>query len=69
MMMIKKRRTLLEEFVEQDDDKRSDDELDDEQETHAGTEVGRLAVQTGEDGDGGLAEGDDQGEDCWGRME
>lgn len=54
---------FLEEFIEKDDDKSGSDELDDEEETDAGADVARLAVETGEYVDGCLAERDDHGED------
>ena len=56
---------LGEELVEEDDDERGRDELEDQEEADTGTEGRRGAVETGEDVDGGLSEGDDQGED-WG---
>lgn len=51
---------LLEELVEEDDDERGGDELDDEEQADSGTDVAGLAVETGENVDGGLAEGDDE---------
>ncbi|PPQ90977.1 hypothetical protein CVT25_015811 [Psilocybe cyanescens] len=55
---------LLQELVWEDDDQLREDELDDEQEADASAEVSRLAVQPCKDVDGGLAERDDQSEDC-----
>lgn len=55
---------LLEELVEEDHDEGGDDELEDEEEADSGAEVGGEAVESGEDVDGGLAERDDEGEDC-----
>jgi hypothetical protein len=53
---------FLEELVEEGDEEGSDDEMDDEEEeAEAGAEVFGLAVETGEDVDGGLAVG---GDDC-----
>lgn len=57
----------MEELVEEDDDEGGDDELDDEEEADAGAEVGGLAVETREDGDGSLAERDDKRKHCVGR--
>jgi hypothetical protein len=55
---------FLEEFVEEDEEEGGDDEMD-EEEADSGAEVFGLAVETGEDVDGGLAEGDDECEDWW----
>jgi hypothetical protein len=49
----------LEEVVEDYDEEGGDDELDDE-EVDASAEAFGLAVETGEDVDGGLAQGDDE---------
>jgi hypothetical protein len=55
---------FLEEHVEEDDEEGSNDELDDvDEEADAGAEVFGLAVETGEDVVGGLAEGDDECKD------
>ena len=53
----------MEEFVEEDDDKGGDDDLDDQEETYTGTEVPGLTIQSSKDGDGRLAERDDEVED------
>lgn len=55
--------TLLEKFVEENDDKSGDDELDDQQKADASAEVTWLAIKTGKDVDGSLAERDNQRED------
>jgi hypothetical protein len=54
---------FLEELVEKGDEEGCDDELDDEEEADAGAEVFGLAVETGEDVDGCLVQGDDERED------
>lgn len=51
--------TFLEKLVKEDDEEGGDDELDDE-EADVGAEVFGLAIETGEDIDGGLAQGDDE---------
>jgi hypothetical protein len=56
---------LLEELVEEKDDEGGGDELEDKEEADSGTEVGGLAVESGEDVDGGLTKGDDEGKDWW----
>jgi hypothetical protein len=56
--------TLLEELVEKDDDESGDVELENEEEADTGSEVGRLAVETSKDVDGGGSERDEEGEDC-----
>lgn len=53
----------MKEFVEEDDDQGGDDELEDEEETDTGSEIGRLSVETGENVDGSLSEGDEESED------
>jgi hypothetical protein len=50
---------FLEKLIEKDDEEGGDDELD-EEEADAGAEVFGLAVETGEDVDSGLAQGDDE---------
>ena len=55
--------SLLEELVEEEDDEGGGDELEDEEEADSSSEVRGLTVETGEDVDGGLSEGDDEGED------
>lgn len=52
---------LLKELVEEDDDEGGGNELNDEEEADAGADVRGLAVETGKDIYGGLAEGDDEG--------
>ena len=54
---------LLQQLIKQDDDEGSDEELDNKQDTDTGAEVCRGAVETGQDVDAGLAEGDDDGEE------
>lgn len=53
----------MQEFVEEDDNQGRYDQLDDQEEADSSTEVGGLAVETGEDVDGGLAKGNYEGED------
>jgi hypothetical protein len=52
-----------EELVEEHDDERGGHELEDEEEADTGAERRGRAVHAREDVDGGLAEGDDEGED------
>lgn len=54
---------LLEQLVEEDDDEAGDHELDDQENADTGAEVRRLAVETGDDIDDGLAEGQEDGEE------
>lgn len=53
----------MKEFVEEDDDQGGDDELEDEEETDTGSEIGRLSVETSENVNGGLSEGDEESQD------
>lgn len=55
--------SLLEEFVEEEDDEGGGDELENQEEADSSSEVRGLSVETGEDVDGSLSEGDDEGED------
>ena len=54
---------LLEELVEEDDDEGRNNELDDEEKADTGSEVFGLAIETGEDVDGGLAESNNDSKD------
>jgi len=54
---------LGEKLVKEHDDQTGGNELKDEQKADTGTEGRRRAVKTGEDVDGSLSEGDDEGED------
>ncbi|GAV28369.1 hypothetical protein PMKS-001840 [Pichia membranifaciens] len=53
--------TLLKQLVQEDDHQGGKDQLEDQQEADARTEVGRSAVHAGQDVDGGLAEGQEDG--------
>jgi hypothetical protein len=55
---------FLEQLIEENDDKGSNDELDDQEEADTCAEVTRLAIETGQDVDGGLSERDNECEDC-----
>ena len=55
--------TLLEKLIEEDNDESGDDELNDQQKADSSAEVTWLAIKTGKDVDGSLAERYDQGED------
>lgn len=50
---------LLQELVKEDDDESGRDELEDEEKADTRSKGGRGTVETGEDSDGCLAEGDD----------
>lgn len=54
--------SLLEQLVQQDDDQTGNDQLDDQQNTDTSAEVAGLAIETSQDVDAGLAEGQDDGE-------
>jgi hypothetical protein len=54
---------LLEELIEEDDDQSGGKELDNEENADTGTEVGGLAIETGQDVNAGLTEGQDDGKE------
>ena len=54
---------LLEKLVEKNDDQSGGEELENEEDADTGTEVRGLAVETGQDVNAGLAEGQDDGEE------
>lgn len=54
---------LLEKLVEKNDDQSGGEELENEENADTGTEVRGLAVETGQDVNAGLAEGQDNGEE------
>ena len=54
---------LLEELVEQNNNQTSNNELDNQENTDASTEVTGLAVETSQDVNAGLAEGENDGEE------
>ena len=54
---------LLKKLVKENDDESGDDELDDQQKADSSAEVTWLAIKTGKDVDGSLAERDNQSED------
>jgi hypothetical protein len=60
--------TLLEELVKKNDNQGGSEKLDNEKNADTGTEIGRQAVETGEDVDTGLAEGEDDGEELQGSV-
>ena len=54
---------LLQKFIQQNDNQTGHNQLDDQENTDTGTEVTRLAIETSQDVDTGLAEGEDNGEE------
>lgn len=54
---------LLQQLIEKNDHQASNDQLDNQQEADAGTEIAWLTVQTSEDEDTSLTEGEDDGEE------
>jgi hypothetical protein len=54
---------LLEELIEEDDDKSGGKKLDNEENADTSTEVGGLTVETGQNVNAGLAEGQDDGKE------
>jgi hypothetical protein len=54
---------LLEELIEKDDDQSGGKKLDNEENANTSTKVGGLAVETGQDVNAGLAEGQDDGKE------
>lgn len=59
---------LLEELIEENDDHASNEELENQQYDNAGTEVGRRAVETGEDVDSGGTGRQNEGEQLLGGL-
>lgn len=54
---------LLEQLVEEENDEPGDEQLDDDQEAHAGADLGGVAVHAGHDVHDGLPDRDDHSED------
>lgn len=54
---------LLEELIKENDNQSGGKKLDNEENANTSTEVGGLAVETGQDVNAGLAEGQDDGEE------
>lgn len=60
--------SLLEQLIQEDDNQTSDNELNDQQNADTGTEITGLAIETGQDVDTSLAEGEDNGEKLLGSL-
>lgn len=59
---------FLQELIEQNDDETGNYQLDNQKEADAGTEVGWLAVEAGQDENAGLAEREDDGKELLGGL-
>ena len=56
--------SLLEKLVQENDNQTSDNELENEEQANTGAKVARLAVETSQNVDGSLSEGENDGENC-----